>query len=136
MQSGLLLWRLFTTNTIVHSKVQSLLMFLSQNFKNANRLLDDIGFLRQKLGYIKFKSLTLARNTLSSWQKTRVHVEISGSIMVLVLTQLQLVDLRLKILMSTFQMHIHSSYIDEHMRLQCLHCRLKTSLLIQKYCLP
>src|SRR6202035_398669 len=108
MQSSLLLWRLFTTDTIVHSKVQSLLTFLSQNFKNANRLLDDIGFLRQKLGYIKFKSLTLAGNTLSSWQKTRVHVEISGSIMALVLTQLQLVDLRLKILMSTFQMHIHS----------------------------
>jgi hypothetical protein len=79
----------------VYSKVQSLLMFLLQNSKNANRLLDDIRFLSQKLGYIKFKSLTLAGNTLSSWQKTGVHVEITGSIMALMLMQLQLVDLRL-----------------------------------------
>jgi hypothetical protein len=66
MQSGLLLWKLFTIDAIVYSKVQSLLMFLLQNLRNVNRLLDSIRFSSQKLGFIKFKSLTLARNILLS----------------------------------------------------------------------
>jgi len=135
MLSGLLQWRLFTTNTIVYSKVQSLLMFPLRNSKNAKRLLKDIRFLSQKLEYTKFKSLTLARSTLLSYQKTGVYVGISGNTMALALMQLQLVDLNLQIRISTFRRPTILSLIGEHMRLQCLHCLLRISLLIQAYCL-
>ena len=108
-------------------------MFLLLNSRSVKRLLDNFRFLSSRKMYIRFKFLILARSILLNWLKRGVHVRSFESMKILAFMQLQLANMKLQILMSTFHHSKQSSTINRHMRLQCLQCLLTIFLLIPTY---